>query len=239
MDKLYIVIPAYNEAANIENFVKEWYPIVETIGNSSRMAVFNDGSKDNTLAILNELKGKFPFLEVIDKPNSGHGPTCLFAYKYALKNGADYIFQTDSDGQTKAVDFGKFWEKRKDFDILLGFRKQRGDGIARLVISRVLRVILFFIFGEYVLDANTPFRLMKAGSLTKYVPEIPDNFFLTNSLLTVLYKKNKHKMLWMVVQFHERAGGENSINIKQILKLAFKIIKDLRNYNRGIKHAKV
>ena len=50
MDILYIVIPAYNEAANIKMVIEEWYPIVEKYnGNgNSRLLVIDDGSKDET-----------------------------------------------------------------------------------------------------------------------------------------------------------------------------------------------
>ena len=47
-DKLYIVIPAYNEEANIGRVVDEWYPIAVMAGESSRLVIVNDGSRDNT-----------------------------------------------------------------------------------------------------------------------------------------------------------------------------------------------
>lgn len=102
MDILYLVMPAYNEQDNIENTVRTWYPIVERHNGDgkSRLVVFNDGSKDNTLAVCRKLMKELPLFEVVDKPNSGHGPTVIRAYDYAIKAGADYIFQTDSDGQT-------------------------------------------------------------------------------------------------------------------------------------------
>ena len=46
MDKLYIVIPAYNEQDNIEEVVKDWYPIVEQRGEESKLVIIDDGSKD-------------------------------------------------------------------------------------------------------------------------------------------------------------------------------------------------
>ena len=48
MDKLYIVMPAYNEEANIEAVVSQWHPLVEKIGSDSRLVVMDDGSKDHT-----------------------------------------------------------------------------------------------------------------------------------------------------------------------------------------------
>ena len=102
MDKLYIVIPAYNEQDNIEQVINDWYPVIEKHnGNGqSRLIVIDDGSKDSTYEKLKQCTKTRPLLIPITKPNGGHGATVLYGYKYALKNGADYIFQTDSDGQT-------------------------------------------------------------------------------------------------------------------------------------------
>ena len=70
-------------------------------GNSaSRLVIIDDGSKDNTRAILEKCRQSRPLLEVHTKVNGGHGAAVLYGYKYALSQGADYIFQTDSDGQT-------------------------------------------------------------------------------------------------------------------------------------------
>ena len=104
-DSLYIVMPAYNEEANIEAVVKEWHEVVAKIGPESRLVVVNDGSKDNTYGKLLELADKYPQLTPVTKENSGHGATLLFAYNYAVDHKADYIFQTDSDGQTNPDEF--------------------------------------------------------------------------------------------------------------------------------------
>ena len=68
MDKLYIVIPAYNEAENIAACVSDWYPIVERFGGvDSRLVVVDDGSKDQTLSILNDLAKDRPLLVPLTK----------------------------------------------------------------------------------------------------------------------------------------------------------------------------
>ena len=52
MNKLYIVIPAYNERENIQNVIEQWYTIVEKTGQDSRLLIVNDGSKDDTYEIM-------------------------------------------------------------------------------------------------------------------------------------------------------------------------------------------
>ena len=58
MDKLYIVMPAYNEEANIVEVVKEWYPVLEGKHEDSKMVIADGGSKDNTLEICKEYECK-------------------------------------------------------------------------------------------------------------------------------------------------------------------------------------
>ena len=50
MDKLYIVIPAYNESETIRSVIKDWYRIAERTGSESRLVIIDDGSKDDSLA---------------------------------------------------------------------------------------------------------------------------------------------------------------------------------------------
>ena len=108
MDKLYIVIPAYNEEANIKKVIQDWYPIVEKAGNSSKLVIIDDGSKDSTYQMMLTEAKELNAFEPLTKPNGGHGATVLYGYEYALDKGADYIFQTDSDGQTLPEEFWDF-----------------------------------------------------------------------------------------------------------------------------------
>ena len=137
MDTIYFVLPAYNEEANIEDVIKQWHPICEKIkagGNEAKLVIANDGSKDKTFAIMQGLQSKYPLLEPLDKPNSGHGATVLYLYRYAMEKGANYIFQTDSDGQTMPEEFWQMWENRDMFDFQIGTRGGRQDGASRVFV---------------------------------------------------------------------------------------------------------
>jgi len=59
---LYIVIPAYNEAANIVSVAREWHEVVKYISEDSRIVIMDDGSKDNTYTMLESLKAELPQL---------------------------------------------------------------------------------------------------------------------------------------------------------------------------------
>jgi len=235
-DKLYIVIPAYNEEANIRQVVEEWYPIVQNYGNDSRLVVVNDGSKDSTFSILADLSKDMPQLIPLNKANGGHGVAILYGYKYALDNGADYIFQTDSDGQTLPSEFEPFWNSKDKYDIVIGYRQWRKDGFSRVIVTRVLRLVVHICFGVFVLDANTPYRLMKAEGLKDNMKFIPSDFFLSNVALSAIYKKRKMKMHFIPITFRPRQGGVNSINIKRIFKIGFKAFGDFNKINQNLKN---
>jgi len=226
MNKLYIVIPAYNEEENIETAAREWHDVVCKINEQSRVTVIDDGSRDGTYTKLKVLQKELPQLAALTRPNGGHGAAVLCGYGYALENGADYVFQTDSDGQTLPSEFWRFWENRECYDIQIGCRKGRKDGLSRVFVTKTLRLVLFCLFGLWIKDANTPFRLMSAQSLAEVLPKIPDGHNLANVLLTVLYTKNKKKMRYVPITFRPRQGGVNSINFRKITKIGLKAVKD-------------
>lgn len=234
-ENLYIIIPAYNEEENIEQTIKEWYPIIEKhsgINNSSRLVIINDGSKDSTYDIILKLKETYPLFTPITKPNGGHGSTVLFGYRYAIENKADYIFQTDSDGQTNPDEFEAFWESRNDYDVVIGNRSIRGDGKDRKFVENVVCLLLRLVFGIKVQDANAPFRLMKTDVVAKYINKLPEHFNLPNIMFTTYFVYFKEKVKFIDITFKPRQGGKNSINLKRIAKIGWNAIFDfikLRN----------
>ncbi len=232
MDKLYIVIPAYNEEANIGAVIKDWYPVVEKIGNGSKLVIIDDGSKDSTYKIMQEYTKEMEAFEPITKPNGGHGATILYGYHYAIHAGADYIFQTDSDGQTLPEEFWPFWEQRQDYDMVIGHRKGRQDGLSRVLVTKTLKFVLRLSFHVKVRDANTPFRLMKANTLKDQIKLIPENYNLSNVIISVIYAKKKLAVKYLPVTFRPRQGGVNSINMKKIIRIGKQAFKDFKKINQ-------
>lgn len=233
-DSLYIVIPAYNEEENIKRVIKDWHLVAEQAGKNSRIVVINDGSQDHTFEIIRALQKKYPQLVVLNKKNSGHGPTCIYGYRYALKNGADYIFQTDSDGQTVSAEFWNFWKQRDQYDMVIGWRKHRKDGFSRIIVTKALKLVIRLCFHADVPDANTPFRLMKAETFGKYFTLIPETYPLPNVLIAVIYAKKKLKVKYIPVTFQDRQGGVNSINFRKAVTIGKRAVKDFIYFNKVI-----
>ncbi len=236
-NSLYIIIPAYNEEANVKQLIDDWYPVVENYNDgNSKLIVIDDGSTDNTYQVLQESAKFRPLLVPLTKPNQGHGATIMFGYNYALEQGADYIFQTDSDGQTIPSEFEQFWKIRDSFDMVIGYRNKREDGFSRIFVTKTLRIIIRICFGVYIMDANTPFRLMKALGLKENMQYIPKGYNLSNVILSVIYAKRNQKVKYIPITFRPRQGGINSINLKKIIKIGLRAFKDFRIINTILKN---
>ncbi|MDO4651145.1 MAG: glycosyltransferase family 2 protein, partial [Eubacteriales bacterium] len=220
---------------NIEELIKGWYPVVERVGGDSRLVIIDDGSKDDTYDILKTYQDDHPLLKPLTKPNGGHGATVLYGYRYALKQKADYIFQTDSDGQTNPDEFEAFWKERENYDAILGNRTVRGDGKQRAFVEKTVCFLLRLVFGVKVPDANAPFRLMKADLVDKYIRRLPKNYNLPNIMFTTYFAYYHEKLLFKEISFKPRQAGVNSINVKKIVKIGWKAFWDFVQLRRRMK----
>ena len=234
-DSLYIVIPAYNEEMNIDTVVRQWYQIVEKTGPDSRLVIVNDGSRDRTGERLETLARELPQLIPLTKKNGGHGAAVLYGYHYALRCDADYIFQTDSDGQTLPSEFPAFWKRRRQYSVQIGYRQHRQDGFSRIFVTKTLRLVLKLIFRLDIPDANTPFRLMNRRVLARYIDQVPRDFNLSNVMLTVLFMYYHEQVRFYPLTFRPRQGGVNSINMRKIVRIGRQAVLDFYHIRRRLK----
>ena len=233
---LYIVIPAYNETENLDHVINDWYPVIlqHQANGNSRLVIINDGSTDNTYDVLLKYAKTYPLLVSLTKENGGHGSAVLYGYNYAIEEKADYIFQTDSDGQTNPKEFEQFWQELENYDALIGSRSSRGDGASRKFAEKVLLMLLHMIFGVKMPDANAPYRLMKRELLEKYISRMPEDYFLPNVMLTTYFVYFKEKIKFIDISFRPRQGGTNSINFKKIINVGWQSLRDFRNFRKHI-----
>jgi glycosyltransferase involved in cell wall biosynthesis len=234
-DSLFIVMPAYNEEANIEAVIRQWYPILEVGGKKSRLVIADSGSTDKTHEILVNLQKELKQLEILQDTDKQHGPKVIALYDYAIKQGADYIFQTDSDGQTNPEEFGTFWQLRSKYVGVFGHRNVRGDGKSRAFVEKVVCFLLKLYFGVKVPDANAPFRLMKTDIVKKYLYKLPHDYNIPNIMMTTYFVYYNENVTFKTISFKPRQGGINSINITKIIKIGWKALGDFRMLKKGIK----
>jgi dolichol-phosphate mannosyltransferase len=195
--KLAIVMPAYNEEECMADVVKIWSDLLDTefAGENTKLIVVNDGSKDSTGKILDSLIPQYPKLVVVHQKNGGHGNAVVHAYRKSVELEAEYIFQTDSDDQFIPEDVKKLWDKRNQSDFILGYRQVRHDDVFRLLITRILRYSMFFVYGTFIMDSNIPFRLIKGTFLKKLLAQLPNPVpFAPNIFLAIMAKKSGQEL---------------------------------------------
>lgn len=227
-DILYIVMPAYNEEGNIKKVVADWYKVLDGKDEASRVVIADSGSVDRTHEFLEEMKTEFPQLEILTDTEKQHGPKVIALYDYAIKQGADFIFQTDSDGQTNPDEFGEFWNARNDYAGIFAERPVRGDGKSRAFVEKVVCFLLRMYFGVSVPDANAPFRLMRTDVVKKYLYKLDKDYNIPNIMITTYFAYYKEKMCFKEITFKPRQAGTNSINIPKIVKIGWKALGDFR-----------
>lgn len=235
MDKLYIVMPAYNEQDTIHTVVTEWYRLLDGKDPQSKLVIADSGSTDSTHEILLNFKQGHPQIDILSKTGTQHGPKVISLYKYAIKNGADFIFQTDSDGQTLPDEFNAFWELRNKKDAIIGMRTIREDGISRKWVEKIVCILLQIFFGVKVPDANAPFRLMRASLLKKYIHMLPSNYNLPNIMTTAFFSYYHENIQFMEISFRNRQGGTNTINIPKIIRIGKKALGDFYRFRKIMK----
>jgi dolichol-phosphate mannosyltransferase len=236
--KVAFIAPVYNEENNIDNFCEEWISIVNQYDGT--LIFVNDGSKDLSLnKLLENFKKYEGSIIILDQENIGHGPSCIKAMKWAINQNFEYIFQTDSDGQTNPTDFHKLFQQldKNEWGIVFGMRTNRMDGTHRKFINLILRLIIFLIFKINIKDPNVPFRIIKKSTLEKVIELIPPHFYLSNSLLTVLLSI-QYKIDWVEIEFKERKNGIASVANFKFFKIGIKCIKEFLIYSTAIKKNK-
>ncbi len=230
---LSIVMPAYNEEEVIELVVDQWTSMLarEFPTETTRLIVVNDGSRDRTGAILDSIKPRFPKLMVVHQPNGGHGNAVVNGYRQAVAIDSEYVFQTDSDDQFVTEDFRKLWAKRDQSPFILGYREERYDAPARLVITRILRMSIALIYGTYIKDSNIPFRLIRGSFLKKLLAQLPDPTpFAPNIFLAVMAKKAGFNTFDLPITHKERITGTVSILRWKLLKVCFQSFGELAQF---------
>jgi glycosyltransferase involved in cell wall biosynthesis len=226
LNNLGIVIPVFNEENNIEGVLRSWSDKIIKQGlKNYKFIVINDGSTDNTLKKLNNLK--INNIRIITINNSGHGSACVYGYNYAIKNKFDWVLQIDGDGQCNPFFFDDFVNLSEKNKIIFGYRFKRKDGYLRIIFSRILSFLIFFKSFIYIKDPNVPYRLMNANELSQVIDKIPNNIVLKNVFLTIVLKKKFKNISYTPIIFDQRSSGYSKYNyfslIKQLLNLIIKL----------------
>lgn len=218
--ELALVLPVYNEQDCIVEVIRSWRDILFSLGIDFRIIVLNDGSRDLTGERLRSFSEE-PRIEIVEKTNSGHGPTILMGYNRAVTM-ADWVFQCDSDDEMSAVHFPNLWYSRDRYDAVFGYREGRIQGISRGMISAVSRITVRILFSSGVHDVNTPYRLMRSEILESILERIPGNTFAPNVIISGVLTRARLRILNLPVPHKGRRTGKATIVKWRLWRAAFR-----------------
>ena len=166
LKSLSIFFPAYNDAATIPSMVISAFLTVQRVTDDFEIIVVNDGSKDHTGEMLNELQRLYPQVRVITHPqNRGYGAALRTGLSSASK---EWVFYTDGDAQYDPREMVKLVEAlESNIDVVNGYKIERSDPLHRIIIGRLYHHIVRIIFGFRLRDVDCDYRLMKRSMFDK------------------------------------------------------------------------
>lgn len=153
-----IVMPAFNEAGNIATSISRAQQL-SNLADIYEIIVVNDGSTDKTGQIVDEISKKNKIVKVINhKSNIGYGAAVYDGLKSA---GGELIFFTDSDLQFDLGQLKSFLEYIGQYDAVIGYRKNRAEGIVRKLNMVCWGSLIRLVLGLKVKDVDCAFKLFK------------------------------------------------------------------------------
>jgi glycosyltransferase involved in cell wall biosynthesis len=201
MDKVLLVIPAYNEEKNIEKVVDRLineFPQLDYI-------VVNDGSKDSTADICRR-RG----YHLLDLPvNLGLAGCFQAGMKYACEKGYRYAIQFDGDGQHRPEYIEPMRKKMEEgYDIVIGSRfvEKKKDWSPRMVGSRIIGAAIFLTTGARLTDPTSGMRLFSQKMIEEFAHNL--NYGPEPDTVSFLMKQGA-KVAEVQVTIDERTEGES------------------------------
>jgi glycosyltransferase involved in cell wall biosynthesis len=152
--------PAYNDAGTIASLVIQAVNVASRLTDDFEVIVVNDGSKDATAAIADELARQYPQVRVVHHPqNRGYGGALRTGFASATK---DLIAYTDGDAQYDPSELDMLWQRlTDDADMVNGYKISRSDPMHRIIIGRIYHHTVKMLFRLRVRDVDCDFRLMR------------------------------------------------------------------------------
>ena len=219
MEKVLIIIPAYNEEENLPKLtekLEKMYPQYDYV-------VINDGSADHTKELCRK-EG----ISVINLPvNLGIGGAVQTGYKYGSENGYDIAVQIDGDGQHDIAYLDKLLEplRNNSADVVIGSRFIRKEGFqsSRLrrtgivFLSRLIRLLT----GVRVYDVTSGFRAVNRRFVEIYAQDYPSDYPEPEAIVSAIMEGGR--VLEVPVVMKERESGTSSINLVRSVYYMIKV----------------
>lgn len=229
--KKLIIIPAFNEEANIEKTVAA----IQKDAKEFDYVIINDCSTDRTREICEEHGYNIVNLPI----NLGIGGAVQTGYKYAQKYGYDMAVQVDGDGQHDPEflnEMAEYIEKNK-VDMVIGSRFIEKKGFQSSAVRRMgikfFSWLIRFLTGEVITDPTSGLRMVGRNVINIFARDYPKDYPEPESVVAVLRKKMIVKEIPVIMR--ERKGGVSSISPKKSIYYMIKVtlailIERIRKY---------
>lgn len=206
MKKILIIIPAYNEAENIENVVNN---IVENYQQYDYIVV-NDGSKDETATIC-----KKNGYNMLDLPiNLGLAGGVQVGFKYAYEHNYDAAIQFDGDGQHQPQYIKGMLDELESADIVIGSRfvDRKKPKSLRMLGSNMIQLAIRLSTGKTIHDPTSGMRLVNRRMMKEFAYNM--NFGPEPDTISYLLRRGA-SVKEVPVEMLERTAGESYLNLKR------------------------
>jgi glycosyltransferase involved in cell wall biosynthesis len=162
---LSVFFPAYNDAPSLRALVDKAFDVLEEHVADYELIVVNDGSRDRTGEILEELRKQYgPRMRVVTHPrNRGYGGALRSGFEAATK---DFVFYTDGDGQYDVGELPRLMERvGPKTGLVNGFKLERHDPAHRIWIGQIYNLCARLLFRIRIRDIDCDYRLIRRSLL--------------------------------------------------------------------------
>ena len=183
LPELSYFFPAHNEAANLRGLVAEALETLPALADRFEILIVDDGSRDETPAIADELAGAHAEVRAIHHPtNLGYGAALRSGFAAARYEALAF---TDGDRQFKVADLERLLDRfaRGDVDAVVGYRIRRADPLVRTLYAKAYRLANRIFFGLGIRDVDCACKLFGRASLEGVNVESGGAFFSAELLI--------------------------------------------------------
>lgn len=160
-----IVLPAHNEGASIGETLTEFYDVAaKKHGQKIRFIVAEDGSKDNTVEVVQKTAETIPIKLISEPIRKGYSRAVIDGFRATEAPLVGFI---DSDGQCDPEDLPSLLAKMPDHDMVVGYRNPRADHWIRMAMSGAFKVVYKTLFDIPFKDPSCPYLVIRRESLLK------------------------------------------------------------------------
>jgi dolichol-phosphate mannosyltransferase len=162
-----VIVPTYNERDNIETLLQQLLALPYNL----HVLVVDDASPDGTGDVVEAWRERQPRLHLLRRPGKlGLGSAYRDGFRYALENGAEYIFEMDADFSHDPEAIGEFLKHAEEVDVVLGSRYLNGVTVVnwplqRLILSYTANLYTRIVTGMPVKDATGGFKCFRRRAL--------------------------------------------------------------------------